>query len=151
MTAIQQLKSLALADSRAKHPTLPESARCTRNYSDKSSNGLTRCIIDFLTFSGHQAERINSTGRPLDRTRIVTDVIGTQRRIGSMKWIPGTGTKGTADISATIWGRAVKIEVKIKDRQSEAQKKYQEQIERAGGRYWLVRSFKEFLTLYCEL
>jgi hypothetical protein len=68
-----------------------------------------------------------------------------------MKWIPGSGTKGTADISATIWGKSVKIEAKMKDRQSEDQKKYQAQIERAGGLYWLVRSFKEFLTLYNQI
>lgn len=151
MTALAQLKSLALAGSRTKHPTLPESARCTRNYSDRTANGLTRCILDFLTFSGHQAERVNSTGRPIDNTKIVTDVIGTQRRIGSVKWIPGTGQKGTADISATIWGRAVKIEVKMKDRQSPDQKRYEEQIIRAGGLYWLCHSFEEFLNLYCEL
>jgi hypothetical protein len=151
MTALAQLKSLALADSRAKHPTLPEAARCTRNYSDKSANGLTRCILDFLIFSGHQAERVNSTGRPIDNTKVVKDVLGRSMRIGSVKWIPGTGQKGTADISATIWGRAVKIEVKMKDRQSPEQRKYQEAVERAGGRYWLVRSFQEFLTLYCEL
>lgn len=148
---IIQLKELALAHSLTRYPDLPEYARCTRNYTDKTANGLAKCIIDYLNFSGHQAERINSTGRPIDNTKIVRDVLGTQRRIGSMKWIPGTGTKGTADISATIRGKSVKIEVKMKDRQSKDQKKYQVQIERAGGLYWLVRSFEEFLTLYNEM
>lgn len=148
---LTQLRELALNHSRKLHPTLPESARSTRSYTDRTANGLTKCIIDFLNFSGHQAERVNSTGRPIDNTKVVTDVLGSRRRIGSMKWIPGTGQKGTADISATIWGRAVKIEVKMKDRQSEAQRNYQEQIERAGGLYWLVRSFEEFLILYNDL
>jgi hypothetical protein len=145
---IKQLKDLAIAHSRTKYPTMPEYARCSRNYTDRTANGLTRCIIDYLNFAGQQAERINSTGRPIDNTKIVKDVLGSSRRIGSMKWIPGTGQKGTADISATIHGKSVKIEVKIKDKQSEAQKIYQAQIERAGGFYWICRSFEEFLNNY---
>jgi hypothetical protein len=146
--ALKQLKDLALLDSKQRHPSLPEYARCTRNYSDKTANGLTKCIIDFLRFSGWQAERINCTGRPIDNTKIVTDILGDSRKIGSIKWLPTSGQKGTSDISAVIKGIAVKIEVKIRDRQSEDQKSYQLTIERAGGRYWLVRSFEEFLNFY---
>ncbi len=151
MSALATLRQLAIEHSRMKHPTLPESARYVKPYSDRTANSLTRAIIDFLNFSGSQAERINSTGRPLDQTTIVTDILGSKRRIGSIKWIPGTGQKGTADISATIRGRSVKIEVKIKDRQSPDQLKYQQQIEQAGGLYWIVRSFDEFLSFYNEL
>src|ERR1035437_38127 len=145
---ITLLQNLALVHARAKHPALPESARCTKSYNDRTANGLTRCIIDFLNFSGHQAERINSTGRPIDNTKVVRDVLGSSRRIGSMKWIPGTGQKGTSDISSVINGRAVKIEIKMKDKQSPDQKRYEEQVIQAGGLYWLVRSFEEFLDFY---
>jgi hypothetical protein len=65
------------------------------------------------------------------------------------KWTPGQGTKGTADISATIRGRSVKIEVKYgKDRQSDAQKQYQEDIERAGGVYIIARDMDQFLDWF---
>jgi preprotein translocase subunit SecA len=148
---IMRLREMALADNRMRHPDFPELARSVRSYSDRTANGLTKCIIDYLNLSRHQAERINSSGRPIDRTKIVTDVLGSKRRIGSMKWIPGAGTKGTADISATINGRSVKIEVKMKDRQSPDQKRYEEQVIRAGGLYWIVRSFEEFLNRYNEL
>jgi hypothetical protein len=148
---IKQLKDLAIAHSRAKHPTLPDMARTIHNYSDRNANGLTRCVLDFLNFSGHQAERINSTGRYKDNSSVITDVLGTSRRIGSGQWIPGAGTKGTADISATIWGKSIKIEIKINDRQSDDQKNYQAMIERAGGHYWLIRSFDEFLDQYHDL
>ena len=151
MTGLSHLKELALTHSRNRYPDLPEYARCTKSYNDRTANGLTRCIIDFLNFSGHLAERINSSGRPIDNTKIVKDVLGSQRRIGSMRWIKGTGQKGTEDISATTNSRSVKIEVKMKDRQSEDQKKYEEQVIRAGGLYWIVRSFEEFLTYYNEL
>ena len=145
------LKELAWEDSRRKHPDLPDKYRSIRKYTDKSANGLTRCVIDFLRFSGWQAERINCTGRMQDNTKVVTDVLGASRKIGSVQWLPTSGQRGTADISATIRGRSVKIEVKMRDRQSEDQKSYQLQIEKAGGLYWLVRSFDEFYNFYNQL
>ena len=146
--ALKTLRELALSHSRNRYPAMPEYARCTKSYNDRTANSLTRCVIDFLNFSGWQAERINSTGRPLDNRKVVTDILGDMRRVGSVKWLPTSGQKGTADISATINGRSVKIEVKMKDRQSENQKRYEEQVIRAGGLYWLVRSFAEFLSFY---
>lgn len=148
MTAIKQLKELSLAHSRTMHPDLPDYARVSRKYTDKNANGLTRCIKDFLQFSGHQCERIAVTGRYIDQSRIVRDCLGHKRKIGSGKWIRTSMQVGTADLSAVVYGRAVKIEVKQNDRQSEAQKAYQQQIERAGGVYWLVRNFDEFLSTY---
>lgn len=152
MNGLQQLKELALADSIRRHPTLPPAARYVKPYSDRSANGLTRAIIDFLRFNGFQAERVAVMGRPLDDRKVVTDVLGDMRRVGSIKWIPGTMQPGSADISSIIAGKSVKIEVKVgKDRQSSAQKEYQAQVERAGGIYLIVRSFEEFLKFYNEL
>jgi len=146
------LRELALADSRKKHPTLPEKYRSVRNYNTRTANGLTRAIIDFLRFSKWQAERINCSGRPLDNTKIITDVLGDSRRVGSVKWLPTSGQRGTADISATIQGKSVKIEVKIgRDRQSDYQKQYQEQIERSEGIYIIVSDFENFLNQYNQI
>ncbi|HTN08853.1 hypothetical protein [Agriterribacter sp.] len=118
-------------------------------YNDKTANGLTRCIIDFLTFSGWQAERISNTGRMIDRRHTVTDVLGRKKQIGSMEWAKGTGTAGTADISATIAGRSVKIEVKIgRDRQSTAQSSYQKKIEASGGLYVIATNMQDFIKWY---
>lgn len=151
MKPVTLLKELALAESRRKYPSLPEYARSTHSYTDKNANGLTRMIIDWLRFNGHQAERISVTGRCIDHTEIVTDVVGGMRRIGSGKYIPPTMTPGTSDISATINGRSVKIEVKIgRDKQSPAQKRYQEQIENAGGKYCIARTFDGFIEWYRE-
>jgi hypothetical protein len=45
----------------------------------------------------------------------------------------------------------VKIEVKVgKDRQSDAQKRYQESIERAGGVYLIARDFDSFVEWFDE-
>ena len=152
MKPLKQLKELALDYDRKKNPNFPEYARSVRSYTDKTSNGLTKCIIDWLKFSGWQAERISVQGRYVDESKVVTDVIGRKMKIGSGKFIPSSMQKGSADISATIRGKSVKIEVKIgRDRQSQEQLEYQRQVEQAGGVYFIAVSFEDFLNKYNQL
>ena len=131
------------------YTNVPRYAIPAPKYTDATANGLTKCILDYLQLCNHQAERINTMGRPIDNRKQVTDVIGRTKTIGSMTWGKSTATKGSADISATILGRSVKIEVKIgRDRQSEHQKVYQEAIEKSGGQYWIVKNFSDFYEKY---
>lgn len=146
--SIKILIELARSHAKSRLPNVPDYALPNPKYSDSTANGLTTCVIDFLNFSGQQAERISNMGRYIDQTKTVTSHIGQTKVIGSGTWIPGSGTKGTADISATINGRSVKIEIKLKDKQSEVQLKYQQSIERAGGVYIIVHSFDEFINWY---
>jgi hypothetical protein len=151
MKALGILKNQKLAQLLEQYPSLPEYAVKKPKYTDKTANGLTKCIIDYLILNGCQAERINTAGRVIDERKHVTNVVGITKVIGSMKYIPTTGTKGSADISATIKGRSVKIEVKIgKDRQSDHQKRYQEMIERAGGVYIIAKDFQGFYDWFKE-
>lgn len=151
MKPLEILKQLKLRQLKQDYPNVPDHAISQPKYSDGSANGLTKCIIEFLQLSGHQAERINTMGRPIDSRKQVTDVIGRTKIIGSMTWGKSTATKGSADISATINGRSVKIEVKYgSDRQSEDQKRYQESIEKSGGQYWIAKTFDQFYEKYCE-
>ena len=116
------------------------------DWNDNSANALTKCIIHFLTYSGFQAERINTMGVYREGKKIQ---VGENTRQLKGTWTPSTGTKGSADISATIRGRSVKIEVKYgKDKQSEVQKKYQESVEAAGGTYFIARNFDDFMIFY---
>jgi len=132
-----------------KYPRMPKEYIAKRKYTDANANGLTKCIIHFVKANGYQAERISNTGRYIDNSKVVTDSMGFQKRIGSGQYIKGTGTNGTADISLTIKGKSIKAEIKIgKDRQSEAQKKYQADIERAGGIYIIVKDFDKFINFY---
>jgi hypothetical protein len=143
---LKHLKQQSMLDS---YPNVPKYALSAPKYDDKTANGLTKCIIEFLQLSNHQAERINTMGRPIDNRKQVTDVIGRTKTIGSMTWGKSTATKGSADISATIQGRSVKIEVKIgKDRQSQDQKNYQAKIEKSGGQYWIAKNFDDFIKKY---
>jgi hypothetical protein len=116
-------------------------------FKDKTANELTNAIIQFIKIQGGIGERINSMGRQVDNRQTYTDAVtGTKKTIGSVDWIRGTATEGTADISATVFGLSVKVEVKIgADKQSEAQMKYQERIEQAGGIYIIAKSFDGFI------
>jgi hypothetical protein len=149
MKPLDRLKQLKQQSMLEAYPNVPKYALSTPKYEDKTANGLTKCIIEFLQLSNHQAERINTMGRPIDNRKQVTDVIGRTKTIGSMTWGKSTATKGSADISATIQGRSVKIEVKIgADRQSQDQKIYQENIEKSGGQYWIAKNFDDFIKKY---
>jgi hypothetical protein len=146
--AVKYLESLIFEDKKLRYPTIPVEYLAPVKYRDDSANGLTKCIIDFLRIKGHQAERISTTGRPIDRQTTFADVTGRMRTIGRTEWIPGTITRGSADISATIKGWSVKIEVKINDKQSQAQKDYERSIIQAGGLYYIARNFGRFIAWY---
>jgi len=136
---IQQLKLLAFAHSRTLYPNFPEYARSVRNYTDMTGNGLQKCIIDFLKFSNHDAKLVSKAPRFIDHSEVVTDVLGTKKRIGSKQWVPGNGKTGI--ITATIWGRQIIIKV---ESQKEDAKKNEKGV-------WHCRTFDEFLDCYHEL
>lgn len=147
--AFEALKALYLREYYKKFPSIPENQRFAPKYTDKTANQLTKCILDFLKYNGHQAERISCTGRYIDNSKLVTDCIGRVRKVGTGKYIPASMQKGTADISAIIYGKSVKIEVKIgSDRLSDHQKKYAEQVEAAGGVYVVAKEFEDFYVWY---
>jgi hypothetical protein len=146
---IKALETLANAEDRRRHPSIDPRYLAPLTYKDNSANGTTKCIIDYIRLTGGQAERISTTGRVIDKRKRFIDVTGKARVIGSMKWIPSSGTRGSADISAVIRGHAVKIEVKHgNDRQSDDQRAYQRAIEQAGGTYLICHSFADFYKWY---
>lgn len=154
------LSELTELEAQTRHarvcPGMPLAYVARTKYTDKTANGLTKCIVDFLNLSGHQAERIRSEGRMIDGTKQYTDVLGHRKTIGSVKYIKSSSQNGTADISATVKvvamgrpvGIACKWEVKMRDKQSADQAKYEARITDAGGKYFLVHSWKEFTEQY---
>ena len=148
MTPLQQLTELDW-QIRCSESRMPPEYIVRTKYTDKTANGLTKAIVKWINLNGYQAERISTSGRWVDNSKVVTDVLGNSKKIGSGKYIKGSGTKGSADISATIKGRSVKIEVKYgRDVQSDVQKQYQEMIEKAGGVYFIAKTFDEFVLWY---
>lgn len=111
----------------------------------KTANGLTKFITQFLMWHEHRATRINSTGRIVDGV----EKGPTGNIIGCKKWIPGSTRKGTSDISATLFGRSVMLEIKIgKDRLSAYQLDEQARERKAGGTYEFISTPEEFFDLY---
>lgn len=128
-TAVKKLENMAYEALKKRYPNFPYHPH--PKFNDSTANGLTRCVVEYIKLRGFQAERINTTGV----------------KIGD-RWVKGSSQAGSADISATIQGRSVKIEIKCEASgdhyQSEAQKEYQKQVEAAGGVYLIVRTFQGF-------
>lgn len=142
MTWRDRLRAAYREHTRINHPdfyTLSGGAKMkTKTWEDSTANGLTKCIIDWITYDGGFASRVNTTGM--------------MRKIGGqMRWTKGSSVKGLADIMATINGRAVHIEVKIgRDRMSDDQKKVKAKVEASGGLYFIAKDMYSFLDWYDE-
>jgi len=146
-----KLKALKFESLKLKYPNFPEHAIPVPVYSDKTANGLTTMVIDWLQLNKHQAERVNTMGTARVEKGIKDEVFnrGTPTKI---TWTPGGGTKGSADIHSTIHGYSVKWEVKIaKDRQSDYQKKYENDVKAAGGLYFIIKDFDQFYEIYQKI
>ena len=125
---VKELESLADAEARKLHPTCP--ALPPRKFRDDNSNNLTSCIVKYITLNGGFESRISNQGTYNQKPR---------------KYIPGTSKRGLADIMATYNGLSLHLEIKHgADRQSEAQKKIESEVIRAGGLYYLARDFSSF-------
>jgi hypothetical protein len=147
-----KLKALELETLKTKYPSMNPNYLPSTDWSDNSANSLTKSIIFYINATGNQAERIGNQGqyREGNKIQVGTGEIAYTKQLPG-KWTPGQGTKGTADISATINGKSVKIEVKQKDKQSDVQKKYQESIEKAKGVYVIMRNFDDFVVWYDKI
>lgn len=166
MTKQEKLRILTaqLNYMRKKYPERTDQEHSWFNYitrTDTNANGLTALVCDYLTWEGHQAERINTMGVARVR-KIVDGQTGQQigNRTNGVTYTPTTGTRGSADISSTIAvtiggrkiGLSVKWEVKIgKDRQSRYQKLYEAAIGQAAGYYFIVTCIGDFFHYYDAL
>jgi hypothetical protein len=132
--ALQALINMRVEKDKRDYPNVPKYARVTPKYDDSTSNGLSKCIIEFLNMQdGCYCGRISNEGV------MRTDKYGKSFRVNSSM------QNGISDLDAVIWGRSVKIEVKInKDVQSPDQKEYQRQIENAKGYYLIAKNFEDF-------
>jgi hypothetical protein len=149
MKAIQTLNAMIRQDLQSRYPEVPARFLTLKPVKCNSANSLTQCILKYIRLSGGHAERVNTQGRRIDHTRVVTDVLGYKRQIGSVKWVPGTSTRGSADIHSVINGKSVAIEVKWgRDRQSDDQKVYEQSVTAAGGVYLIIRNLEEFVEWY---
>lgn len=148
MTQLQILKQHKLAELKTLFPQT-RVFDYQANFKDKTEKDLKACIQYYAKVHGFQAEVINNRGFRKDNRVVVENCIGQMKTIGSVQWLPSSQRKGTADMSLTIRGRSVKCEIKMPgDRMSQHQKEYQNEVEQAGGIYWIVTSFEDFYNKY---
>jgi hypothetical protein len=119
-------------------------------WNDTTTNGLTKAIIDWLTYSGHYANRINTQGqarvKKIPRYSIFSGKIEYTDKV---QYTKGMTAKGTPDIDAIINGLPVKIEVKAgKDRIRDEQTTQGNRITAAGGIYFVARDMDQFVNWY---
>jgi hypothetical protein len=150
----EEYKALWLKDKMKHYAAFYQEAANPLDYikwpNERTANGLTRLIVKFLTLKGHYANRISTQGQArvhkapkynLQSGQIVYNE--------SIRWTKGSTKRGTPDISAIIQGKAVWIEVKIgKDQMSEQQLQQQQDIQDAGGIYYIARNMQEFYVWY---
>lgn len=135
-TAMQALVLLHEEHVRRKYPTLPSRAIPKGNFSDKNTNGLTRCLLAFIKYNGGYAVRVNTQGQYNPKLK---------------KWTRSTTTIGTPDISAIVNGKPISLEVKVgNDKLSEAQIAQGEAITNAGGLYYVATNFEDFYQWWLE-
>jgi len=100
-------------------------------FSDNKANDLQKAIQAWYFMNGGYATRRNTQGT---------------YSVALGKYIRSGATNGAEDVDGTLKGLNVKVEVKIgSDKQRPAQIAYQAQIERAGGKYIIVKCFDSFL------
>ena len=98
----------------------------------RTANGLTQFVLNFLKWNGWRATRISSAGS-----------------FRNGRYVYSQTRRGTADISATIRGRSVMIEIKVgRDMPSVYQLKEQERERLAGGCYEFIRYPEQFILWY---
>lgn len=135
MLPIEHLHDLYRRHYRTTYPSVPEAAVPRPKYSDKTTNGLTKMIIDFIKFNGGLIWRVNVMGRQI------------KNKSGKEIWIPSSTMKGVADLSCIYKGVPIQIEVKCaatKDRIRPKQGEFADKVSNAGGKYIIARTFDEF-------
>lgn len=106
-------------------------------YDDRTANGLTNFMLDFLRHYGYYGARINIGG-------IYMADKGKYRESGS--------TKGVADVIACVRGHFCQFEVKAgKDRPRPDQLEQKQLTEFAGGSYEFIHNATEFVDILREI
>jgi hypothetical protein len=128
--AVKHLEAMQYAAMRVKHPSMPLAAIPRPSFRDDGANGLTACIVAYITLKNGFASRCNNGG-------VYDKRIKRYRRTTSKRGLP--------DILATYNGKSLFVEVKTgRDRMSKYQAKVEEEQQAAGGVYYVAHNFTEF-------
>lgn len=120
-----------------KDSAIPDNCRFVTKFRDDTANGLTNCLQAWCKINGAHFQRTNTQGQYDAKLKRF-------RRSGA--------TKGVSDTMIVYKGKTLNIEIKIgRDKQSDDQKKIQASIENAGGIYWIIKTFDDFINIISQL
>jgi Holliday junction resolvase len=156
-----ELRFLRLENQRAKYPSAFIASggydQKVKSYPDTNTNGLTRNIIDFLTFKGHYAIRTNRQGQarveyiPQGGTA-ANQLTGKGVKYNQkVSWTKNPEGKAFTDIQASIDGLYVAIEVKCKttkDRIKDDQVENKGYVEKSGAIHIIATDMSMFWNWY---
>lgn len=136
-TNLKELNEFAMQWKEAK-TSLPKYAIVKPSFKDSSANELTKSVVwDFVNVRGGAAYRINNGA--------VYDAKRKAYRKGSVR-------RGVPDIIGVLDGHFFGIEIKYgNDRQSADQRTVELEINEAGGSYFIVRTYQDYLNKLNEV
>jgi hypothetical protein len=118
------------------------------------SKWLEKVIVAVLEFDEWKPNKLPDAGKKIDNRKIVKDILGNQRTIGSETWVKDHRTRpGTADIICFFEGAKgigqYNMEVKVgKDKMSNVQKLEEARAIRKKEFYNIIKTLDDFLDLY---
>lgn len=157
MTDRHALKTLQQVKHRIdcqEHPNVPPAYIPLCKFALTKTNDIERAIVLWFALHGYKAERVKVQGRKVGSDVVYhNQITGKVQVIDKAKYIPSSGAKGSADISATCRDKSggvmsLRIEVKnsyTNDRVRPDQVKYKEEHERSGGTYIVIHTFGELM------
>ncbi len=113
------------------------------------SKWLESVISKVLKAKGCDVIKSADAGTYRDNSKVVTDVLGYQRKIGSGGWTKNHNVmKGRADLKTFWGGKMYNFEIKVgKDKMSEHQKAEKTRAEANGEEYIIIKNIEDFLKL----
>ena len=134
-----------------KYPLKPEDFF----YKNKShrqylSKFIEQVIIKILKHDGNDPINAPDTGKYRDNSKIIEDVVGFKRTIGTGNWTKAANVRpGRADIKCFFKGNMYNMEVKVgKDRMSDDQKLEQTRAKKNKEIYVIIKTVDDFINLY---
>ena len=114
------------------------------------SKFIESVIMKILKADGYDPIKAPDSGKRIDKRKVVIDVIGRSRIIGSAQWVKDSKVMpGRADIKCFFNGKMYNLEVKVgNDRMSQAQIRERERCAEHGEEYVIIRTVEDFLGLY---
>lgn len=122
------------------------------NHRQYLSKFIESVILKMLRAKGADPVKVQDSGKYIDNSKTVSDILGILRIIGSGEYVKdATVRPGRADVRCFYNGKMYNLEVKVgADRMSEAQINEQQRATLNGEEYVIIKTIDDFLDIYNE-